>query len=309
MKAPPAISRGVKAQRAAIAVTLLALAAPLAAQAATRHDGYPLHAGRHASAGPRVAALQWLLQPRAPKQNVFKAIRGTFIWTPNGYFGARTKHAVVAYKFRLGYPKAGECGEPKSRTLLTPVAGADFVAFIRGKKTRPVCWVALAASRVQSVVVPGATPLALKIKAYELTQLGVHETCGGSCNRGPVVDVYERRFGLLGVAWCAVFQNYSFEQAGYRPIPFGAAQPFYVPSLAEWAAARNWLSAKPRVGDLIIFLSNDGLLVNAYHVGYVTKVTATGVSTVEGNSGDAVRENYYPLVDRLHAFISIPGVA
>lgn len=298
-------------------VAVLLTAGPVAAHAAVRHDAYPLHAGPHASYGQRVQDLQWLLQPRVPRQNVFKAVRGTFLWVPNGYFGARTKHAVVAYKFRIGYPKAGECGEPKSRTLIQPTAGADLFAFIRGTKTRPRCWVALAAERVKGVVREGATANARAIQLLEVAQLGVHEIPDGS-NRGPCISTvcshdgdlegpYQGSTGAFGAAWCASFADWALITiTGHG---FGSANNAYVPTIAEYAQARNWLAAKPKVGSFVIFLSNDLLLVNAFHIGYVVRVTASGIQTVEGNYANAVHEVFRDFNSNHMLYVNVPGVA
>ena len=270
---------------------LLALVLVAAAVHTVRHDQLPLHAG---SAGPNVAKLQFLLRDPRPKQNVFRQVKGTFHGQPNGYFGAATKAAVYAYKYRLGYPSI-------YNSKAHPVASTYFFGLLAGRAHRPAAWVALAQRRLQTVA-PGVTPLAAKIRAYELTQLGVRETCGGYCNRGPTVDQYERYFGVLGLAWCEIFQQYAFAHEGYRP-PF-ANRSFGVIETWHWAAAHNLLNAKAKVGDLVAFLDDGG------HMGYVIKIVgSSGYVTVEGNSGDAVREVYHPWNDRLRVFIAIPGVA
>jgi hypothetical protein len=67
----------------------LTLAAP---SLAARHDSLPLHPG---SAGPRVAALQWLLAGHRPA-----AYRFGYLHTrPTGYFGRRTKVALRKTKW------------------------------------------------------------------------------------------------------------------------------------------------------------------------------------------------------------------
>lgn len=267
----------------ALAVLAASLALPAIASGATRHDAYPLHAG---STGPRVAGLQWMLSGHRP--NVFRQVKPTLHHYTPGVFGARTKAAVVAYKFRLGYP-------PK---LIRPVAGRYFIALLRGKP-RPVAWVALAQKRLKAVV-PGASPLALKIKAVEVSQLGVSENTG--YNRGTTVDAYSRYFGLpLGLAWCEIFQQWSFAHAGYRP-PF-ADRSFAVFYTVEWARQHGFLNAKAKVGALVAFLGDQG------HIGYVVKVLASGYVTVEGNSSNRVQQVYHPWNDRLRVFIWLPGVA
>src|SRR4051812_20706141 len=109
-----------------LAVLAAALFVPGHAAAAGCNDNWPIHAG---SCGPRVADLQWLLGGHRP--NVFTEVKQTFKWKPNGAFGARTKSAVTAYKYRIGYPRKGQCGAKSD--MVVPAAGAQFFAILEGK--------------------------------------------------------------------------------------------------------------------------------------------------------------------------------
>jgi hypothetical protein len=298
----------------ALLALLLELLMPTRAIAAKRHDPYPLHSG---SSGPRVAALQWLLAGHRP--SVFTKTKPTFKGRPNGYYGARTKAAVKAMKYRIGFPKAGECQLGKTSTYVTDSAGVLLIEILEGKKQRPRCWVAIAAKRIQGTVVPGATVIALAIKRLELSQLGVHEIPDGS-NRGPCISIscrlgdlgefgpYQGSTGAYGAPWCASFGDWALKRiAGHG---FGSANDAYVPTIAEYAQARGWLQAKPTVGSFVIFLSADRLLVNAYHIGYVIKlVGSSGIETVEGNYADAVHEVYRTFQANPMIYVDVPGVA
>jgi hypothetical protein len=281
-------------------VTLLAtiaIASASPATAATRHDSYPLHGG---SAGTRVAAVQWLVSGH--RQNVFTKVKPTLKRYTAGVYGARTKAAVKAYKFRIGYPAAGQCPSTRKSTTVNDTASVQFVSILEGRKQRPVCWVAVAQQRLK-LVEPGATKLALVIKAIEISQLGHHER---SWNCGPTINGYFAFFGLpCGLAWCEIFQAWAFAKAGYVPVPFalGAVSPFGVISTEQWFKPKGVLNAKAKVGSLVAFLDDGG------HIGFVTKVTASGYSTVEGNEGDAVKQVWHPWNDRLRIFIDLPGVA
>lgn len=98
------------------------------------------------------------------------------------------------------------------------------------------------------------------------------------------------------VEWCACFVSWCANECGYIEagvIPkFAACASQGVP----WFQERGlWQSGsyEPRPGD-IIFFDWDGDM-SADHVGIVEKVENGRVYTVEGNSGDSVRQNSYPI--------------
>jgi len=277
----------------------LALASPAAA---ARHDNLPLH---HGSSGVRVAALQWMLAGHRP--NVFTKIKGTFVGKPTGYFGARTGHATFAYKYRLGYPA-------KYNSEKRPVAGPYFFALLRGTKVRHTTWVALAAARVKAIE-PGFTTLALKVKAYEvhLLDVGVQEQPVGS-NRGPRISysvgndpALQSATGAYGVAWCVSTQQTVFKYVGYGTFADDTAGVYYA---VDYARQRNWLSAKAKVGALIAFIDygRSGRIPGTGHMGYVTKVTASGFSYIAGNDADGVHERFIDFGSRTYVFIYLPGL-
>ena len=98
------------------------------------------------------------------------------------------------------------------------------------------------------------------------------------------------------VEWCACFVSWCANECGYIEagvIPkFAACASQGVPWFQErglWQLG----SYEPRYGD-IIFFDWDGDM-SADHVGIVEKVENGRVYTVEGNSGDSVRQNSYPI--------------
>lgn len=279
-----------RALLAAVAVVLLMPGTALA----KRHDQLPLHLH---SAGPRVAALQWMLAGHKP--NVFRKVKGTYHGKPSGYFGAATAKALYAYKYRIGYPMRWNLKNH-------PQAGGKFFAFLEGKKKWPKGFVAAAAHRLQAVV-PGATPMALKIKDLEVAELGVTEQPLG-CNCGPRISyaptwwhfhAFQYFTGAYDAAWCASFQQWGFAEAGYGTFANHSAGVLYI---EQWAQYHGFLSAKAKVGDLVAFLDDGG------HIGFITKVLGSGYVSLEGNSSDRVQEVYHPWNDRLRVFIDLPGV-
>jgi hypothetical protein len=295
------------------AVTMLGVAAPASAKAPKCGDAYALHGARPgtpASCGQRVKDVQWLLAGHKP--GVYTKTKPTYKWAPNGSYGARTKAAVKAMKYRIGYPAAGQCGAKASQ--VTDTASALFVQLLEGQKSRPLCWVGLAAKRIKGTVIPGATKAALAIKALELSQLGIREVPDGS-NRGPRISFasagfgpYQGSTGAFGAAWCASFGNWALKLITGQG--FGSSNDAYVPTIVEYAKARGWVQAKPRVGSFVVYLNARGQLGSAFHIGYVIKIVgASGVMTIEGNEGNAVREVYRTFAANLMVYVNVPGVA
>lgn len=121
-----------------------------------------------------------------------------------------------------------------------------------------------------------------------LTQLG---NVGG--------QPYWSWYGFNGrVEWCACFVSWCADQCGY-------IESGIVPKFALCSDGVNWFSGKgqwqdrnyePQTGDIIFFDWNkNGQDGDADHVGIVEKCENGTVYTVEGNSGDACRQNSYPV--------------
>lgn len=127
-----------------------------------------------------------------------------------------------------------------------------------------------------------------EIVAIALTQLG---NDGG--------QPYWSWYGVnVRIEWCACFVSWCADQCGY--IDLGI-----IPKFASCTTGMNWFKGKelwkandyiPSSGDLIFFdwakYGQDG---SPDHVGIVERVEDGRVYTVEGNSGDAVRQRSYPV--------------
>lgn len=99
------------------------------------------------------------------------------------------------------------------------------------------------------------------------------------------------------VEWCACFVSWCANECGY--IDAGVIPSFSLCSDgSDWFKARSqWQERdyEPCAGDIIFFdWGGDGI---PDHVGIVEKTEGGTVYTVEGNSGDACRENSYPVGD------------
>ena len=101
------------------------------------------------------------------------------------------------------------------------------------------------------------------------------------------------------VEWCACFVSWCSNGCGYIDagvIPkFAACASQGVPWFKERGLWQD-NSYEPRPGDIIFFDWDDGGQDGSSdHVGIVEKVENGRVYTVEGNSGDSVRQNSYPV--------------
>lgn len=103
-------------------------------------------------------------------------------------------------------------------------------------------------------------------------------------------------YGFDGrVEWCACFVSWCSEQCGYL-------ESGIIPKFSLCSDGVNWFKGKgqwqdrnyePQAGDIIFFdWGNDGSID---HVGIVEKCENGTVYTVEGNSGDACRQQSYPV--------------
>ena len=100
------------------------------------------------------------------------------------------------------------------------------------------------------------------------------------------------------VEWCCCFVSWCANECGY--IDAGVIPKYSVCDTGvDWFKERNqWLegSEEPQAGMIIFFdWEYDGLDGNSDHTGIVEKVENGRVYTIEGNSGDACKENSYPI--------------
>ena len=103
-------------------------------------------------------------------------------------------------------------------------------------------------------------------------------------------------YGFNGrVEWCACFTSWCADQCGYL-------ENGIIPKFSLCSDGVNWFKGKgqwqdrnyePQAGDIIFFdWGNDGSID---HVGIVEKCENGTVYTVEGNSGDACKQQSYPV--------------
>lgn len=281
---------------------LLAAAAALLlcgpAQAATPNHRLGVPTLHPYSRGKDVAALQWLLSGHKPY--ALTKVKPTLKGYDRGISGSpksRTWQAVRAMKFRLGYPGRGQCTakniRPRGAHWYENTVGPYFFALLLGHKQRPACWVALSAKRIAAAEA-GASPMALKLKAFELTKVGIAEP-----NAYYIFNAY---FHLPAEAWCAIFQGYSMVHVGLSLL--APTNPWYVPNIITWGRYHGYLRATAKVGEMVLYYGDIS------HIGYVINVwPKTGVyETVEGNWNNRVAVVVHSPSDHLHYFLHVPGV-
>lgn len=112
--------------------------------------------------------------------------------------------------------------------------------------------------------------------AWARSRIGHYKEEFGA-NIGPELDTLEKRYGMRGAPWCAMFATTALVHGGLTRDCRTAA----VADINRWCAEgshgfEKGFKATPRVGDLITF-GND-------HVALVTKVDNNSVDIVEGNN-------------------------
>ena len=140
-----------------------------------------------------------------------------------------------------------------------------------------------------SQVLYGITGTDDQIVTVALSQIG---TMGG--------DPYWSWYGFNSrVEWCACFVSWCANECGYIDAGVIPKYAGCVNGVQWFKDRRQWLdnSAEPPPGMIIFFdwaveNGQDGL---SDHTGIVQKVENGRVYTVEGNSGDSVRQNSYPV--------------
>ncbi|MEV4238793.1 CHAP domain-containing protein [Nocardia sp. NPDC050408] len=129
-----------------------------------------------------------------------------------------------------------------------------------------------------SYVPPADSSTIDKIKGFAENELGVTEIGTNHVNRPYNIDD----------AWCASFATWVWKQSG---IDVGWSNKNYVPSVWSDAAGKGWADSdmsSARPGDLVVFGGQ-------HHIGVVVARNGNSITTIEGNSGDAVRQHTYNL--------------
>lgn len=142
----------------------------------------------------------------------------------------------------------------------------------------------------------------------DLKRRKVLETAAGEIGtkespEGTNLNKYGAWYGLNGYAWCMMFVQWVFAQAGLS-LPIKTAS---CTELANWARNhKQWITKDFEPGD-ILFMHWGKNQTATEHVGVVEKVCGTYVVTVEGNTSLTSQDNGGAVMRRNRAYANITG--
>lgn len=121
-----------------------------------------------------------------------------------------------------------------------------------------------------------------------VSQLGVSEIPKGS-NAGPDVEKYLKSVGLgKGYSWCMAFVFWCTEQAAVKTASINPLKKT-AGVLDQYNSRKNLVTTIPTPGAIFIMDFGKG----QGHTGFVEKVVADTIHTIEGNTNDdGSREGY-----------------
>lgn len=132
-------------------------------------------------------------------------------------------------------------------------------------------------------------------------QIGVAENPKGSNNIKYNTAYYNQTVSGSGYSWCAVFVWWCMREAGAADLYYDGKKTAYVPSLLTWAKQNKLVVTKPESGDWVIFDWNSNNIPD--HIGIVDEVGTNTITTIEGNTDDAVRRVVRSWDQTVQAFI------
>lgn len=131
--------------------------------------------------------------------------------------------------------------------------------------------------------------------AYAEFKKNVHEDNGDN-NTDPNIAKYQNFAGCgSGDAWCAAFVSWVYHEAGFKNGPrdcLSKTVAYFFDNAPHKLYKSDYQSGKviPQPGDIVWYGKSDGI---HGHIGIVYKVQGTKLTTIEGNSGNALSMNEY----------------
>lgn len=144
-----------------------------------------------------------------------------------------------------------------------------------------------------------------EIIAVARKYLGVAET--GVNNVKFNTAYYGKAVNGSAYPWCAVFVWYVFEEAGAADLYYGGNKTAYCPTLMQYYKDFGRLYKTPKVGDIVFFNFSGGSV--AQHVGIVTAVSSSSITTIEGNTSSTNQTNGGEVRERTRYLTSCIGFA
>lgn len=227
------------------------------------------------STGSDVGALQQMLIEAG------YSIDSNELW--RGAFGPTTAAAVIQFQTANGLNSDGIVGPKTWAELMDGGGGSQGPA---GWKMGPL------AGDVKPVM------------EKALSFVGTVESPLGS-NRGPQIDQWNKAASIpAGSPWCAAFATgmYIFSPRNPFAKPLGSTY-----KISEWGKAQKCIvetKGTALAGDILVILRGDG----HGHVGLVACDLGDRVATIEGNSGNAVKQLIRKKTD-LTSFVRPLGLA
>ena len=167
----------------------------------------------------------------------------------------------------------------QDRRILACLAVALVVAL--GGQTDPAAPTPSTTAAAASAALPAGAQVATTAQVLALAdaQVGTVEARDGS-------TPYHRTYGLAPTQpWCAIFVWDVFREAG------GAdsihPKTAFTPTLASWFRDRGQWSATPVPGALVFYDWPGDRMDRIQHVGIVESVTASTITTIEGNTSNS----------------------
>jgi hypothetical protein len=114
-----------------------------------------------------------------------------------------------------------------------------------------------------------------RVVATAARYIGVRENPLGS-NRGPIIDKWERHWGMQGQPWCGMACSAWLREAGVTDVSHPATW-----IICSRGREKGWVTNRPVPGALIVWCGT--------HVGILVSEVSPGVwNTIEGNTSDMV---------------------
>ena len=137
------------------------------------------------------------------------------------------------------------------------------------------------------------------IVALAKTQIGVCEKPKGSNNVPYNTEYYGREINDPNYAWCATFVWWLFKHCNAPELYYDGQKTAYVPALDDWGRRNGLLVTDPKPGDMVVF-DWDTPQGGGDHVAICLSCTDTTITTIDGNTDDAVRQMIRPRSKVLH---------